>query len=166
MAQYRSSAPKQVKHRLSFVVNGHGTRLRDCDVCCMPCNSIDEIFPASFVIWNHMEEDKVTVQGWQCFWCGLTHRKYYIGFKLWQLKDHLSEKSNSDTFMKHKATVLQDWLADGPIAKGQKPQSVHESDRVTHKSLQANTTMEETFHMGRVDIHIGRSFRGTLEAVT
>ena len=148
MDNYTRNCPKQVRTRLRFKCFGHGLRIRDCDFCCSSCNSADKVFDASYHLWNHLEDDGATVQGFECFWCAATHRLYYPGFKHHQLKDHIADPENKKKFDANCGKHLEMWKPGGPVSAGEKLR-VDDTDKTNFKDITSAAKMRETFHMGR-----------------
>ena len=93
MAELALSLPKHVKLRIRIVCVGAGPRLRDCCLCCTPCNAIDPILgPGFYLLWAHLEElpdELMAVQGHVCLICAGVLRRRYKGWKLKELRDRL-----------------------------------------------------------------------------
>ena len=83
-----STVPKTVKARLRIVPVGYGSRLRDCVTCCTPCNAHDPVLGEHvFIMWAHLEDDGITIQGFMCFFCAGVLRRRYRGWELKKLVD-------------------------------------------------------------------------------
>ena len=113
--------------------------------CKTPTNATDEVYSQSYLLWAYMEPDKVTVQGFVCFWCAGVQRRWFPFFKQNDVQDWLAEsEDNSNQFMEKRAVDI-DGHKKNPHGK---LQTIGEK-KLMKRSIEAGTKLRQTFKLGR-----------------
>ena len=112
--------PKAVQGKIRIDIVGQGNKILDCGLCHLSSNTEDPVLGSGvYLLWAHLEDDGITIFGHICWICCSMARRRYKGWKLPELKSHLSEvdanekHANRERFMAWRQADIAFLLANG-----------------------------------------------------